>query len=399
VIRRRTSVLVALIGILTLAGSLAACGSNSPASSTTPRSAAASSPASSRSSGTADSAAGLYAYNGNTPPTSGPKAAKGKTLWIISCGQAASGCANTTADIQQAGQAIGWKALICDGKFDVNDAYGGCITQGLADHVSGIALVSGFDCDLIEPQLKAAKAAGIPVVANQSVDCNDPLSTVKGPALFTSLEMSDQYPNVQQWMFARGESMAKYILAKTGGNAQIIDEHFVGQLLGVYLDNGLLAGLKSCSGCKVVDSVSINNAVLAEGQDHQLMATAAVQHPSANVIAYAFSSFVQSSQLQAIASQMGNHPLVVGGEGEPNNLALISSGASVPTAEVGYNGPQLGWALVDEMNRIFAGQPTVPEGIGWVMADKDHNLPASSRQYYNPPYNFTAIYKKSWGVS
>src|ERR1700761_591705 len=185
VTRRRTSVLVALIGLLTLSGSLAACSSSSSSSSASAASAASSSNASSGSSAAADSASGLYAYNGNTPPTTGPKAAKGKTLWIISCGQAASGCASTTADIQQAAQAIGWKALICDGKFDVNDAYGGCITQGLADHVSGIALVSGFDCDLIEPQLKAAKAAGIPVVANQSVDCNDPLSTVKGPALFT----------------------------------------------------------------------------------------------------------------------------------------------------------------------------------------------------------------------
>ena len=51
------------------------------------------------------------------------------------------------------------------------------------------------------------------------------------------------------------------------------------------------------------------------------------------------------------------------------------------------------------MNRIFAGQPAVPEGIGWVIADKGHNLPASATQYYNPPYNFMTIYKKSWGVS
>jgi ribose transport system substrate-binding protein len=389
---------MALIALLALSAGLAACGSSSSPGSSSSTPGAAASPAASGSSGTSDSSSGLYGYTGNMPPTSGPKAARNKTIWIISCGQAASGCANTTADIQQAAGAIGWKALICDGKFDVNDAYGSCITQGLADHVSGIALSSGFDCDLVQPQLKAAKAAGIPVVANMSVDCNDPLSTVKGPALFTSLLMSSQEPSIQQWMYARGEAVAKYIIAKTGGHGQIIDEHFVGQLLGVYQNNGFLAGLKSCAGCNVVASVSINNAVLAQGQDHQLMSTAAVQHPSANVIAYAFSSFVQSSQLQAIASQMGNHPLVVGGEGEPNNLSLISSGSSAPAAEAAYNGPQLGWALVDELNRVFAGQPPVSEGIGWVMADRGHNLPAAS-QYFSPPDNFMVIYKKSWGVS
>jgi ribose transport system substrate-binding protein len=316
----------------------------------------------------------------------------------VSCGQAASGCANTTAAIADAAKAIGWTPRICDGKFDVNDAYGACITQGLADHVSGILLSSGFDCDLIQPQLKAAKTANVPVVANQSVDCNDPLSTVQGPSLFTSMLMSQKYPNVTDWQYARGKAIADYIIAKTNGKAKVIDEHFAGQLLGVYQDKGFVAGMATCAGCKIVASVAISNAVLAQGQDHQLMSAAAVKNPDANAIAYAFSSFVQSSQLQAIATQMGNHPVVAGGEGEPNNLDLIRSGAGVPTGEAAYNGPQLAWGLVDTLNRIFAGQKPTPEGIGWAMADKTHNLPSTAGEYFQPPSNWKAAYLGVWGT-
>jgi len=51
------------------------------------------------------------AYKGTfkAPPASGPKAAKGKNVWVISCGQVAASCAEIAGAAMQAGKALGWK--------------------------------------------------------------------------------------------------------------------------------------------------------------------------------------------------------------------------------------------------------------------------------------------------
>jgi ribose transport system substrate-binding protein len=294
--------------------------------------------------------------------------------------------------------AIGWKGTVCDGDFNVNNGYGNCITEGLAAHASGIILSAGFDCGLMVPQLKAAQAAHVPVVAAESIDCNDPLSTVHGPSLFTSLLMTSQYPNIAQWMFARGEEQARYVIYRTNGQARIIDLHFVGLLFGQYMHAGFLAGMKTCPGCTILAEVESNNATVATGKDAGILAAAVVANPTANVITYAFSSELQSSQVEAAAAKLNRSVLTVGGEGQVSSLDLIREGAPVPTAEVAYNGEQISWALVDTMNRVVAGQPPVPEGIGFVIVDANHNL-GEKGQYYTPPYDFKAIYLHSWGVS
>lgn len=408
-LRTRRLTQLAGIAVLGLALLATACGSSSSKSTTATTSAGTAAPTATTTPSAATTvtttpaatttADSLFTYTGESPPTTGPKAATGKTVWLVSCGQAASGCANSTAAIKAAAEAIGWKANVCDGAFDTNNGYGNCITQGLAAHASAILLVSGIDCDLVAPALREAKAQHVPVVASESFDCNDPGNTSTGPPLYTaSLLFSKQYPDFGKWLYARAEEEAKYIISKTDGKAKIIDENFVGQLLGTYQQDGFVAGLKSCSGCQIVDSVHVNNAILGAGQDKQLMAAAAVQHPDANVITYAFSSMLQTSQLQSVVTTMGHSVLVVGGEGQPANLDSIRSGSAVPTAEIAYNGTQLGWALIDETNRVFAGQPAVPEGIGWAIVDKTHNTGAKG-QFYATPFDFEAIYRASWGVS
>jgi ribose transport system substrate-binding protein len=56
-----------------------------------------------------------------------------------------------------------------------------------------------------------------------------------------------------------------------------------------------------------------------------------------------------------------------------------------------------GWAAVDTMNSVFAGQKPKNSGIGWTLLDENHNLPSSGP--YNPKVNFKAVYEKAWGVS
>ena len=57
-----------------------------------------------------------YAGAFQPPPTTGPKAVGGKTVWFISCGQAYIACVESSDAFKAAGTALGWKVTIVDGK-------------------------------------------------------------------------------------------------------------------------------------------------------------------------------------------------------------------------------------------------------------------------------------------
>jgi len=397
-VSKRSKPLLAFTAVIAAAAlTIAGCGSSSNDAAGAPQTSSGAG-GSTTPAGTDGSSGDLFAFTGHEPPTDAPKPTPGKNVWIVSCGQAASGCANGTAGIKEAVEAIGWKPTVIDGNFNVADGYGNAIRQALAAGADGI-LMHGVDCALVTGPLREAKAKKIPVVTSASFDCDDPKNQSPSEPLFTAtLQMNSQYPDYGDWLYARGEQLGDYIISKTNGKAKIINEHFIGQLLGEYAQAGLLASLKKCPDCKIVGDVTVSNADLSAGADKQKLAAAAVKAPDANVITYSFSSMVQSSQLQSVVSSMGHDVLVVGGEGQVNNLDIIRSGGKVPAAESAYPIAWFGYGVVDELNRIFAGQQTVPEGAGWAIVDKDHNA-GEKGQEYQAPIDYKAAYKKTWGTA
>jgi ribose transport system substrate-binding protein len=49
------------------------------------------------------------------------------------------------------------------------------------------------------------------------------------------------------------------------------------------------------------------------------------------------------------------------------------------------------------MNSLFRKEAPVDSGIGWTIADRTHNLPASGE--FIPPVDFKTEFRKAWGVS
>ena len=56
-----------------------------------------------------------------------------------------------------------------------------------------------------------------------------------------------------------------------------------------------------------------------------------------------------------------------------------------------------GWAAVDTMNSVFRKTPPADSGLGWVMADAAHNVPASGP--FDPRIDYRSQYRKAWGLS
>jgi ribose transport system substrate-binding protein len=53
---------------------------------------------------------------------------------------------------------------------------------------------------------------------------------------------------------------------------------------------------------------------------------------------------------------------------------------------------------MDNLNRYFAGEELVPQGIGPTLIDSKHNLPAAG-EFFDGSTDWLAAYKKLWGVS
>ena len=83
---------------------------------------------------------------------------------------------------------------------------------------------------------------------------------------------------------------------------------------------------------------------------------------------------------------------VMGGEGYEAELDLVREGRI--TAVNIFPSEWVGWAAIDTMNSVFRKEPPVDSGLGWVMADAKHNLPASGA--FDPPIDYQAQYRKAW---
>ncbi len=333
--------------------------------------------------------AGVY---GALPKTAPP--ATKKTVWVVSCGQAAVGCALEAGGAMAAGKTIGWKMKLCDGKFDTNDAWGTCYRQAIAAHANGIIGI-GIGCAAVKQPLQEAKSAGVKTISSHDFDCSDPYEGGGAPLFSTHLVYQPKLASAAAYWTAVGRGEADYFIAKTNGNAKIIELTFPEVIYTRYLDKGLRAELATCSGCSIVNQLSLSVQDQATNQVPPKFSAVLLSHPEANAVAVPFDSLFVFGLHQAIVSSGRASSLtVLGGLGEPEVMPFIK-------ANDGVNGViaspivWFGWASVDELNRNFAGQRPVSEGLGYQLVDSGHNLPPAGLPYI-PPVNFKAAYKAAW---
>ena len=332
-----------------------------------------------------------YSGSFEPPPSTGPAAVKGKTIWYISCGQAYVACAQEANGFIDAGKRLGWTVNLQDGKA-TPDVAANLIRLAIAAKADGIA-IAAFDCPSIKSALLQAKEAKIPTVAIQSIDCSDPFFGA-GEDLFTATINLLGSRNYGDYYRAMGKARAEYIIAKTDGHAKIVSINETGQHGQQLNTEGFTKAIAQCPDC----TVKATNFTFGQVPNpaNQIWKSALLKNPDATVLEYGIDALM-SLGLQEAVKQSGRPGLLVGGgEGFPANFDLIRSG--VQTFSVAVPFTWLGWGLADTMNRVLAGEDprSLPsEGTGFQYIDKDHNLPGPGKTF-EPNVDFKSAYEKVW---
>jgi len=334
----------------------------------------------------------LYAgTNTAVNPTPRP-AAKGKSVFVISSGQASISSSVPSDAAVAAAQAIGWKVTLLDGKLQPS-TYGGLVDQAIADGANGIIL-DAIDCNSVKGPLEQAKAKHIAVVPIYAYDCNDPTEDA-GPALFSAVPNTNNLPDKDLGAFAEsyGRGQADYVIAASKNKARVLvlnDPEFT---VLKYTTAGFDDQIAHSGGSKVVATLNFLSADLGAKLQQEVQAEL-LQYPSINWIKSPYTYATELGVVPALASQPKGKYDVMGGEGFQPELADVAAGSV--TGAMAISSQWVGWSAVDAMNSVFTHRPTYNSGIGWELVDATHNLPAND--VLVPKENFEAAYEKAWGV-
>jgi ribose transport system substrate-binding protein len=335
-----------------------------------------------------------YAGTDRPLPKTGPKAVTGKSVWVISCTQAGAGCALPSEAAVAAGKAIGWNMTLVDGKYDPA-VWNEQIRAAVAAKADAIILVS-FDCPAVQGSLAAAKSAGVKIYGLYALDCDD----VGGQKMFDgtiSYGKLGSYSHYIETQYAK--AIGTYAIAKLKGNARAIELRSDDLLIVKHISNGFEKQFATCKTCKLYKK-TFTGADFLGGKLQAFTAAMLTQHPDANVVVAPYDAAILLGMGAAVqqARSQGRHLLLLGGEGLPPNIDLIRKGQQ--TAGFGLPSGFAGWAAIDGLNRVFAGQPQVDPGMGYQTFDRGHNLPAVGAGYEGnaKSQGYVANYKRIWGV-
>lgn len=288
---------------------------------------------------------------------------------------------------------MGWRVELYDAKLDPAN-FAPLTRQAIASGADGIVL-DAIDCQAVQQPLREAKARGIAVVPIYAFDCNDPLAGGAKESLFSSYTNFGAKAQAGLPAFAAsyGADQARYVVANSGDTAKVLVVEDPTFTVVKYTSQGFTTTIGASGGSKVVSTLQVSPSDILTGKLVPKIQAELLRHPEATWIKSPYTYVTQLGIVPALGPRAGQVK-VMGGEGFAPELDLIRQG-KVTAANV-ISSEWVGWSAIDTMNSVFRKEPVRDSGIGWTMADKGHNLPASGELV--PPVDFKAQYEKAWGV-
>lgn len=375
------------VAVLSAALALAACGSD-----TTSESAAAArttTTTATPNSGTSGPVGDVYGATYTKPPTDANPAAKGKSVWVVSVGQASPTGAASANSAMKAGKQIGWTMKLFDAKLDPAQFSNG-IKQAISSKADGVVLVA-VDCPAAKSALQQAKTAGVKTVGIYALDCDE--VDVADPSLYSAqVGFGSRYANLAEAYKAWGADSAGWVIDATGGKADVLGFDNNEFLILKDYQQGFNDKIKSCTTC-TLRSVPW----LAADFGPKLTAitqASLLKNPAANAVQAGSNptlgitqGLVQSGKTRSVNTIGG---LGLAGDSDAIRAGQLTASNAWPTEWFGY-------ASIDTLNSVFNGTEVRDSGLGWQITDKTHNLPATGD--FVGTVDYASAYATSWGVT
>ena len=314
-------------------------------------------------------------------PTTGPKAASGKTIVYVAQSMQNPGVAGVETGLKDAAAAIGWTLKTIDGQgtpAGIQNAF----NQALTLKPDGI-IIGGFDPNSTADQVKQANAANIPLVGWQSLATPGPSDS---PKLFS---------NVTTKVEDDAKISADYVIAKSNGTAGVV----------IFTDSSIPFAegksqmiQKQLQTCSSVNVLKYSNIPLADVASRMPTETSALLSSLGDKWTYsvaindvyfenATAAFRQAGKTNETAPQN-----VGAGDGDAAALTRIRTGdfqaATVPSPLRSE-----GWQIVDELNRAFAGE----KASGYVPQIHVSTKENATADNFWDPVGYQDAYKAIWG--
>jgi ribose transport system substrate-binding protein len=310
--------------------------------------------------------------------------ASGKTIFVIPASSQIPFVSTIANHMKRVGATVGVKTTIWQNQGQPSQWVQG-MNAAIAQKASAIVLLAGNDPASLQPQIKAAKAKGIPTIVAHLYDDKQKSAPNVGGLVNIPYNLA-------------GRLIADQAIVDTKGktNALVVTINQVKSTVP------MVAGIKAefaqhCKGCKLkFTDVTIADVATKIQPNVQAALTA---DPGINyVIALYDSAEVPFAAAAIRASGKIGKVKISTFNGTPEILKEVKKG-DIVTMNVGENLEWIGYAIVDQSMRIMGGLPSVKNARVPVRVFDKTNIAEAGASFTGGWGNsYVSGYQKLWGV-
>jgi ribose transport system substrate-binding protein len=320
-------------------------------------------------------------------PTTGPKAAPGKTIVYVAGDLRNGGTSGVADGVKEAIAAIGWKLQVIDGQGQVSTRTA-ALNQAIALKPDGI-IVSGFDAIEQNAALGTLKEAGIPFVGWHA-------TIEPGPDPATGM-----FANVNTRILDVANTAADLAIVDSDGKAGVVIFGDSNYAMAIGKAKMMEAEIQKCSGCTVL---SLEDSPMTEASLRMPQLTTSLLQRFGDKWTYSLAvndlyyDFMGPSLASAGKSGTDTPKNISAGDGSESAFQRIRS-KQFQLATVPEPLHEQGWQLIDELNRAMNKEPWsgYVSGIHIVTAD-NIAFDGGKDNVFDPDNGYRDVYKKIWGV-
>ena len=310
--------------------------------------------------------------------------AGGKTLFIIPASSQVPFVATIANHIKRIATPVGVKVTTWQNQGQPSQWVQG-MNAAIAQKASAIVLLAGNDPAGLQPQIKAAKAKGIPTIVAHLYDENQPSAPNVGGVVNIPYKIA-------------GRLIADQAIIDTQGKANAL----VVTINQVKSTVPMVAGIRSefakyCQGCKLTfTDVTIADIATKIQPNVQAALTA---DPGINYVIALYDSAEVPFVAAAIraAGRVGRVKVSTF-NGTPEILKMVKQG-DIVTMDVAENLEWIGYAVVDQSMRIMGGlKPVRSERVPLRIFDRSNIGQAGSTFTSGWGTSYVKGYRKLWGL-